>query len=508
MRYHWRLSQPIPTYLVAIAVGPYAVVRDTCQACSRPIPASLWVRPQDTAKARASFRNLNQGLQAFEKLFGRYPWSRVGYVNVPMGSGAMEHALNIAYPFSAVDGTLGSEDLWAHELSHAWFGNLVTCQGPSHMFLNEGFARYCEILFFEEVYGPERAEAELRAVHAKALKKSHLYDNGYLALDSIPDANTYGPTVYDKGATAVHTLRGQLGDERFFKGLRDYLASYKFGNATVRQFIRAMEQSTGQELGAFYDGFLATPGWPGFALDWTYAGAKAGQHYIEGAVVQHLQAKPRPVQQLELPVLAVSKNGRQRKRFRLRIGGRRTAFSKELPFEPAHLYLDPEQQVLGATLRQLLTPAELEADSLELAALNCELRPGNKPAAAAPLQVNYRYYPPMPQPKQEDQLALLPMAWHIRGPVPAGTRYELRYNTSQAETWLDQLQESRGWFPADDRPGPAEALQLFYRPQAGEPWQLLPQARHKALGNQMHAWQLTPSKRRTGSFAIGVQRPD
>ncbi|MBK7286707.1 MAG: hypothetical protein IPI95_06145 [Flavobacteriales bacterium] len=127
---HWRIEEPIPSYLASVAAGNYTALLDTFPSVSgADIPVVLAALPGDTAQVRGSFAHLKNAFDTYERWFGPYRWNRVGYVLT--SAGAMEHATNICYPDFAADGTLGNEDLIAHELSHHWFGNLITCARPS-----------------------------------------------------------------------------------------------------------------------------------------------------------------------------------------------------------------------------------------------------------------------------------------------------------------------------------------------------------------------------------------
>ena len=144
--WHWNLSSPVSTYLSSVAVSRYTILRDSLQGKKGLIPALYFVRPANTGRAAVTFSHVQQYLNIFEDLFGPYPWEKIGYAAVPFPHGAMEHATCIFIPEDAVDGTHDHDDLLAHEFSHSWFGNLVTCRSAGDMWPNEGWASYCEAL--------------------------------------------------------------------------------------------------------------------------------------------------------------------------------------------------------------------------------------------------------------------------------------------------------------------------------------------------------------------------
>jgi len=262
-RVNWKMEQPIPTYLVSVAVGEYEHVQGTYHSVlqGRDIPTDLYVRPEDAEAAAASFVNLNKALAAFEDRFGPYVWPRVGYVSVPMRGGAMEHATNVAYPHKAVDSTLNFETLWAHELSHSWFGNTITCHGAEEMWLNEGFARYCEGLFREAVYGEEAFQDWVRELTVRSVLTTHLADGQFHPVTPVPAELTYSSTTYDRGALMVHFLRGQVGDEAFFQAMRNLLATKRFQNWSTLDLQTALENASGLKLAAVFRDWVFGTGW-------------------------------------------------------------------------------------------------------------------------------------------------------------------------------------------------------------------------------------------------------
>jgi aminopeptidase N len=226
--WNWRLGQTIPTYIANVAVSKYVLVNSFYAGIAREIPIVLAVAAADTAKAKLSFFRLNQAMQCFEERFGPYLFDRVGYVGVPFNSGAMEHACNISYPLYAVDGSANYEALMAHELSHHWWGNLVTTRTAGDMWLNEGWASYCEALFLECVYGRNEYDAKINSELFESLRWAHVRDGGFMAVSGVPLAQTYGTHVYTKGGLMVHTLRNMMGDSAFFVACKNYMNVLKF----------------------------------------------------------------------------------------------------------------------------------------------------------------------------------------------------------------------------------------------------------------------------------------
>jgi aminopeptidase N len=264
---HWTLHDEIPSYLASVAVAEYVCVRDTFNGIMGHIPIEIWVLPTDTLKARNSFVNLKNILHLYEDKFGPYRWEKVGYVAVDFSSGAMEHATNIAYPSLAINGNTSYEILYAHELSHHWFGDLITCSKAEEMWINEGWATFCEFLHDETFLGYDTYLTNKRSKLNSVLRYAHLDDGGYYALNNIPPSNTYGKSSYDKGSLVVLNLRTFLGDSLFYAVFKQFLADNPFKTVTSEQMRDYVAQHANPKAYDFFNSWVFTPGFPHFSVD-------------------------------------------------------------------------------------------------------------------------------------------------------------------------------------------------------------------------------------------------
>lgn len=270
--WHWKLSAPITTYLASVAVGSYTSVNiplihgiDTTQAL-------IFVAPADTTKARNSFIHLNQIFNAYIDHWGPHKWERVGYVGVPFNGGAMEHATNIAYPASLIDGTLVAESLYGHELAHSWFGNQMTCATAEDMWINEGWARYSEALYMGVINPSSNPmldgyKTQIRDLQYKTFRKAYADDGGNFALYPMPQNITYGTTTYDKGGLMVHTLRNYMGDTTFFNAVKQVLQEYTYKSINSAEFCNRLSFYSGIDLHDFFDAWVYQPGYLHFSVD-------------------------------------------------------------------------------------------------------------------------------------------------------------------------------------------------------------------------------------------------
>ena len=345
----WQLTDPIPTYLASVAVGPYDVWRDTIQGLERIIPIEIYTHPSVTAKRDGSFANLKKMIHAYERLFGPYRWQRVGYVTVDFDYGAMEHATSIAYPVRTVDGTEAAQSLWSHELSHAWFGNLITCQKAEAMWLNEGFAAFCgDLLTVECLKGKEAYESAFQALHHDVLLNLEKSDGDYFALNQVPQTCTYGKTSYDKGAIVVYTLRNLLGDSLFFAGLRSLFDRYAFGNVTSEQLISHLEEVTDVSLQDFYEGWINQPGFLHFSIDSIRYDKMARNYRV--FVRQQLCHAEQLAQQQKVDITFFANGKAPYTVEGCVVSGERTVLHLSLPFNPVYGVVDYHNKMADAVI--------------------------------------------------------------------------------------------------------------------------------------------------------------
>jgi len=263
--WHWNLDKSIPAYLASIAVGDYALVADTFPGMNARVPITYYVLPAETPKVPGTFLHMKDIMSMYESHFGPYPFGRIGITATAIG--AMEHATNIAFPFSKMTGNLSGEVLYAHELSHMWFGDMVTCASAEDMWMNEGWAVWCESLFREGIYNYDAYRDNMRIKLRDVLQNTHITDAGYRALYGIPTKYTYGSTVYAKGGVVVHTLRNYLGDSLFFGGVKAYLQKFAYNYASTHDLRDFLSVYSGINLNDFFDAWVFYPGFPHFSID-------------------------------------------------------------------------------------------------------------------------------------------------------------------------------------------------------------------------------------------------
>jgi aminopeptidase N len=265
--WHYKLSETIPTYLACVAVGAYETIHQTFTAINGSMPVELAALANDTTLLKNCFTHLENAFDYFEEAFGPYRWEKVGYSLVPFNGGAMEHATNIAYPRSFVDnaGTYES-DLMAHELAHHWFGDLVTCEEPKDMWLNEGWATFCGLYFLEKLHDTDMYMNEVKNKLDNVVHFANYSEGGFQALSNIPFDYTYGTHVYDKGALVAHTLRAYMGNT-FFSALTSYMNNNQYQKTNSNYFLNQLELYSGKSLHPFFNNYVFEGGFAHFSVD-------------------------------------------------------------------------------------------------------------------------------------------------------------------------------------------------------------------------------------------------
>lgn len=263
----WILNKEIPSYLASVAVGSYVDIKMTFNGEQRNIPILIASLASDTIKVKTSLVHLKDAIRTYEKFYGPYAWNKIGYSLVPFSQGAMEHATNIAFPSSFLNaGNTTYEEITAHELSHHWFGDYITCSSQEEMWINEGWASFSEYLFREEVYGKAAYISGIKTLHESLLHFVR-YKEGDLNLNNIPHQYTYGDHVYLKGAIMAHNLRGYLGDSLFKSTIRKTLSDKAFKSISNEEFEQSLSANSGVDLSDFFKDWIYQAGWAHFSID-------------------------------------------------------------------------------------------------------------------------------------------------------------------------------------------------------------------------------------------------
>ena len=281
-------TKPMSTYLVALVAGPYAEWRDEFpgENGQDPIPLGLYCRASlaEHLDAERLFRETKQGFAFYHKAFGvPYPFGKYDQCFVPeFNAGAMENAGCVTFleDFvfrSKVTGYLYERrcETVLHEMAHMWFGDLVTMRWWNDLWLNESFATWASVLAQAGNTRYENAWTTFASVEKSwAYRQDQMPSTHPVAAD-IPDLQAvevnFDGITYAKGASVLKQLVAYVGLENFLAGLRVYFERHAWGNATLGDLLRALEEASGRDLSWWGAQWLQTTGLnmlrPKFATD-------------------------------------------------------------------------------------------------------------------------------------------------------------------------------------------------------------------------------------------------
>ena len=258
--WHWETSQEIATYHISFAVGVYELWEDVYHGIERDIPIEVYVKPEQMNKVPGTFVHIQEICSTLEQYLGPYPFNRIGYVST--SKGCMEHTDNIALAASLIDGTTSGESYLAHELSHMWSGNKVTCATAGDMWLNEGFAQFWGIFYQAGVYDEPKFQNEISELVTTIVNWCN-NSNNWMPLNNIPLNMTYDTkAVYERGAVIVNTMMNYMGRENFLAAMRQYFDQYAYQAATSEQLCEALTQYSGIDMHGFFDSYVYASGMP------------------------------------------------------------------------------------------------------------------------------------------------------------------------------------------------------------------------------------------------------
>jgi aminopeptidase N len=274
--WNWELDHPASTYLMSVVTGKYTVLTDHW----RNVPVEYWTYPDSVAAARLGFGATPDAIDVFSRIIGvPYQWSKYAQSVAPdFIFGGMENVTattqndnGILHPAWA-DPQHNADGLVSHELSHQWFGDLLTTRDWSHAWLNEGFATFMEQTYRLESRGVDEATwdrlgAERQAISADIRNRRPIVYNKYR---TDPIELFFSGQIYPKGATVLQMLRHQLGDSTFWRAIHHYTESHMFGNVVTSDLEQALEESTSRDFTAFFKQWVYGAGFPVFRVSSSY----------------------------------------------------------------------------------------------------------------------------------------------------------------------------------------------------------------------------------------------
>jgi aminopeptidase N len=489
--FNWKFNNSIPAYLASVAVYNYVAVSGVYQGMNGNIPTAIYVLPSDTNKAKASFIHLNSIMQTFEHYWGPYRWERVGYVATTLG--AMEHATNIAYPASSIDGSLSNEYLVAHELSHHWFGNLITCTTAEDMWINEGWATFNEALYREGIYGRKAYKDYLRTKLQRVLQHCHFEDAGYRALYGIPTDYTYGETVYQKGSCVVQSLRAYLGDTLFFGGVKQMLNQYAFDDISTSDMQQFLTTYSGINLSDFFNFHVYAPGFTHYSIDSLINFSCPSNHNVY--VRQKLKGSP-AFANSNIVEITFMNNNWDKYSDTMHFDGEYGMKSFQMPFAPTIAMLDMDEKIADATTDsyEIIKNTGIVDYPSSLFQLDVQ-----QVSDSALVRVVHNWVKPdsLKTPNSEIKRISPLRYWLVQGIFPNGfdTKGKFYYNC-QTPMHLDHLSLLPNYQSTD-------SLILLYRKNTWDDWHLV----NFVKDDDSFSGYLTTNHLQQGEYVLGVGRP-
>ncbi len=339
---HWKQSVPIAPWLYVLGVAKFAV-QHVGDFQGKAI--QTWVYYQDREAGFYDFAEpTKKVLEFYSNYIGPFVYEKLANIQSNSVGGGMEAASAILYGDRSVSGEreIRWRNIVIHEIAHQWFGNSVTEYDWDDVWLSEGFATYFTLVFIEHEYGRDAFLEGLES-SKRRVDNFHQKNPDYrIVHDNLKDMRKVTSShTYQKGSWILHMLRGVVGTENFWKGIRSYYQKYQNGNASTADFRREMEEAAGQDLSVFFQQWLYKSGALQYAGNWQYD-AKKKQLKITIDQVQ------KDGSFFEMPLeLGIYFKGEEQPQLKtVDVKRKSNVFTIDVETEPEKIKLDPNTWVL------------------------------------------------------------------------------------------------------------------------------------------------------------------
>lgn len=273
--YHWLQQQVHPTYLMTLAVGDFAEIKD--EWCGKPI--NYYVEQGREADAKRSMGKTPRMVEFLSQKYGYdYPYPKYAQVCVDdFIFGGMENTSTTLLTDRcllderAAKDNMRTESLVLHELAHQWFGDLVVIKHWSHAWIKEGMASYAEVLWTEAEYGKDDAayyllnEARTYINEDSTRYRRPIVTNVYREAIELYDRH-----LYEKGACVYHMIRAMLGNELFDKAIQTFVQDNAHKTVETVDLLRAIDRATGYNLMFLFDQYVFRGGHPDYKVEYSW----------------------------------------------------------------------------------------------------------------------------------------------------------------------------------------------------------------------------------------------
>ncbi len=268
-RYEWKERYPIDYYLISFSVAPYVdysyYMHFTNSPDSMLVQNYVYNNPATLPFFKSYIDSTGMMIDYFSSIYGRYYFwkEKYGHCMAPLGGG-MEHQTMTTLGY--FHGTL-----IAHELSHQWFGDNVTCGSWADLWMNEGFASYSEYLYVNHFWGPDSAFLYMNGFQDDVMSDP---SGTVFIVDSLNENRLFdGRLTYSKGACVAHMLHFVCGsDSAYFQVCKNYQQQYSGATGTTSTIQYVVENEVGHSLDTFFNQWVYKEGWPIYTATWAQGG--------------------------------------------------------------------------------------------------------------------------------------------------------------------------------------------------------------------------------------------
>ncbi len=335
--YFWSVRYPMVTYLFSVAVSKYTVWQDkyVYNGGLDTMPIVHATYPDRYSYSLSTWGITPNAIGLLSQTFGPYPFlnEKYGHSNFEWGGG-MEHQTMT----SMTGSNFGfSEPVVVHELTHQWFGDMITCNNWGHIWLNEGFASYGEAAYYLNRDG-------WTAYHNYMATQEYASGGTIYVNDTSSVGNIFNNIVYDKASWVVHMLRGVLGETKFAQAMNAYVTSqYVDSSATTEQFRDLVEATTGEDLDYFFQQWIYGTYRPSYQFSW-FAEPSSGGNMLYLRVAQVQTTNP---QVFSMPIdFAVDYLDGTSDTLTFMVDERTTMLHTVVPKQVINAKLDPKKWIL------------------------------------------------------------------------------------------------------------------------------------------------------------------
>ena len=333
----WKNSYPIASYLISLAVSNYSVYKSSFKySPTDSMEVVHWIYPEQLESLKPLLNKTPEMLKFFSDSYGLYPFIREKYGHAEFGrSAGMEHQ------------TISSMGAWsetiiAHELTHQWFGDKITCRDWQNIWLNEGFATYGEALWQEHT-GGNLAYNEFINFRMSDAKRATgtVYVQDATSIGQIFDGNR----SYAKGGVVLHMLRGITGDSVFFNILRTYVSdpTLAYSTATTDDFKRDADKVYGSSLSYFFNEWIYGEKFPKYNINWNSESISNGSYKVSLQVDQQANTSPAF---FTMPLNFLIKGDTKDTAITFFNNSISQLFEATIDFKPSQIVFDPDNYIL------------------------------------------------------------------------------------------------------------------------------------------------------------------